>query len=173
MMNGATLLYNLLVARRYEEEGFTHVSDPVATYEQRYARWLERIDSLATQLRAWSVDDLWAATAGAVATHRTRNFIQFWTAAVKNDAVQHALSDDGTELLRRVTEWERELKRTQARLTNTKLLGAWSGASGVGELAFRCRRSVGSEALESMRLHLSAPEWTSPAAPNCCGAGGW
>lgn len=137
MMNGAALLYNLLVARRYEEEGFTHVSDPVATYEQRYAQWLERTEAIAPQLHAWSVDDLWTVTAGAHVTPWTRNFIEFWTGSVKNGAVQRALSADGTELVRRVAERERVLKKTQARLTNTKLLGAWSGASGVGELAFR------------------------------------
>jgi hypothetical protein len=59
-MYGAALLYNLLVAERYEREGLTQVEDPVDDYRDRLAQWAEDTAQRADELAAWNRSDMWS-----------------------------------------------------------------------------------------------------------------
>lgn len=139
MMNGAALLYNYLVAKRYVDAGFTRVDDPVHGYRDAYEEWLAKIRGQVSLLASWQAGDLWALADGATGavTVRTREFVEDWTRAVRDGSVDAALTDPGGRLRHLVASRERSIKKGQSRLTNTKLLGGWSGASGTGELVFR------------------------------------
>lgn len=138
MMNGAALLYNLLVAEAYSREGNTRVSEPVRRYQEEYALWVEKIGSHSDVITGWSAEAFWEviATMHHRIPVRARHFVDAWTDAVTNGSAATAVAQ-GSSVRRLVAEREQSIKGGQSRLTNTKLLAGWNGASGTGELVFR------------------------------------
>lgn len=136
VMNGAALLYNLMLAERAAsmqgvDGGRWH--DLAADYRARLGTWQnEAPDSLAS---AWSLAGLWSLSSQTI--HRvapqTMAFVTDWAALVQrgqpvaDDAAARAL------ILRRETR----LKGPKARLTNDAALARWGGASGAAVLAYR------------------------------------
>lgn len=142
LMHGASLLYNLLVAERYEDSGLTRVDTPVQTYRDRYAEWRDRVADENRLLDRWDIEELWSVVdAGSSRVGaRTRRFVNEWTRAARSAeaaSTASAHSPSATVLGAFVAEREREIKRTQSRLTNAKLLGSWNGASGARAITFR------------------------------------
>ncbi|MFC8596832.1 DUF6361 family protein [Isoptericola sp. NPDC057191] len=139
MMNGAALLYNLLVAERYVASGYTRVEDPVAAFHQQYADWLDDVHAHRDLLDDWDASAFGALVEGATGRVpvRAREFVVAWTTAVHNSAVDDAALNPAHPLRGLVAQRERTTKRGQSRLTNDKMLGAWNGASGTGPLTFR------------------------------------
>jgi hypothetical protein len=136
VMNGAALLYNLMLAERAAamqgtEGGRWH--DLATEYRARLGAWqAEAPESLAS---GWSLAGLWSLTTQTI--HRvapqTMAFVTDWSALfqrgqpVADDAAARAL------ILRRETR----LKGPKARLTNDAALARWGGASGAAVLAYR------------------------------------
>ncbi|GAA1740500.1 DUF6361 family protein [Isoptericola hypogeus] len=137
VMNGAALLYNLLVAERYVAAGYTRVEDPVARFEDAYADWLDDAHAHGDLLRQWDGGEFWDLVASARVSARTREFVTTWTTAVRDGTAADAAHDPGHRLRGLVAQRERTTKRGQSRLENTKMLGVWSGASGTGRLTYR------------------------------------
>lgn len=136
VMNGAALLYNLMLAERAAamqgaETGRWH--DLAAEYRARLGTWqAEAPASLAT---GWSLAGLWSLTSQTI--HRvapqTMAFVTDWSALVQRG---QPLADDAAAralILRRETR----LKGPKARLTNDAALARWGGASGAAVLAYR------------------------------------
>ena len=136
VMNGAALLYNLMLAERAAAiqgaEG-SRWHDLAADYRARLGTWqAEAPESLAS---GWSLAGLWSLTSQTI--HRvapqTMAFVTDWSAfvqrgqSVADDAAARAL------ILRRETR----LKGPKARLTNDAALARWRGASGAAVLAYR------------------------------------
>lgn len=139
MMNGAALLYNVLVAERYEASGFSRVAEPVADRTQAYQEWLDKLGHHHRLVSEWRPDALWELVdaAGARVTYRTRGFVDAWASSVASGAVAEALTDPPGALRTLVANREQSIKRGQSRLTNTRLLASWGGASGTSPLTFR------------------------------------
>ena len=139
IVNGAALLYNVLVAERYEASGFSRVAEPVADRVQAYQEWLERVDGQHRLVSEWRLSALWELVdvAGARVTYRTRAFVEAWASSVASGAVAEALTDPSGGLRTLITNREQSIKRGQSRLTNSRLLASWGGASGTSPLAFR------------------------------------
>ncbi|MGW4464746.1 DUF6361 family protein [Micromonospora sp. NPDC004704] len=136
-MHGAALLYNLLIAERYEQAGFDEHVDPVGRYREALAGWGETVANWS-----WSRSDraaMWAAVIGQnprVSTNASaRRFIDRWLDALMLESGSDVA--DHERLRRLVAEREQSVKRAQSRLVNQKLLRSWSGASGTRRLAFR------------------------------------
>lgn len=136
VMNGAALLYNLMLAERAAvmqgaEGGRWH--DLAAEYRARLGdRQAEAPESLAS---GWSLAELWSLTTQTI--HRvapqTMAFVTDWSALVQRG---QPLADDAAAralILRRETR----LKGPKARLTNDAALARWGGASGAAVLAYR------------------------------------
>lgn len=136
VMNGAALLYNLMLAERAAaiqgaEEGRWH--DLAAEYRARLGAWQAEMPSdLAS---GWSLAGLWSLSSQTI--HRvalqTMAFVTDWSALVQRG---QPLADDAaarTLILRRETR----LKGPKARLTNDAALARWGGASGAAVLAYR------------------------------------
>jgi len=136
VMNGAALLYNLMLAERAAamqgaEGGRWH--DRAAEYRARLGDW--QAEAPASLASDWSLAALWSLTSETI--HRvapqTIAFVTEWSALaqrgqpVADDAVARAL------ILRR----EIRLKGPKARLTNDAALARWGGASGAAVLAYR------------------------------------
>ncbi|MEK8106477.1 hypothetical protein NKG94_16880 [Micromonospora sp. M12] len=57
-IHGAALLYNLLVAERYEETGLTEREAPVDRYRDKLSRWNQRV-SAEQGLKGWARSGMW------------------------------------------------------------------------------------------------------------------
>lgn len=136
VMNGAALLYNLMLAERAAAiqgaEG-SRWHDLAAEYRARLGTW--QAEAPASLASDWSLAGLWSLTSQTI--HRvapqTMAFVTDWSALVQrgqpvaDDAAARAL------ILRRETR----LKGPKARLTNDAALARWGGASGAAVLAYR------------------------------------
>lgn len=136
VMNGAALLYNLMLAERAAAiqgaEG-SRWHDLAAEYRARLGTW--QAEAPASLASYWSLAGLWSLTSQTI--HRvapqTMAFVTEWSALVQrgqpvaDDAAARAL------ILRRETR----LKGPKARLTNDAALARWGGASGAAVLAYR------------------------------------
>jgi hypothetical protein len=138
-IEGATLLYQLLVAERYESAGLTKIEDPVDQQRQRLVRWADDVEQRAWHLRTWARADMWQAVAeenpNIDANPVLRRFVDTWIDAVVGGAAR-SVADDTR--LRELAAWrERALKRAQSRLVNDQMLRAWTGGQARPRLTFR------------------------------------
>lgn len=133
-MHGAALLYNLLVAERYEHAGFTAVNEPVHAFREELNEWRSELTAEAGAIAAWDRKDFWhrIQRTNPRITPATWEFVDSWiTGALGTERIA-----DDTELRRQVRQRELRKKR-QARLANEHLLPSWSGSSGTAHLTFR------------------------------------
>lgn len=139
IMNGAALLYNVLVAECYEAAGLTRITAPSQERIDAYEKWLDKLDGRRQLVHDWDPDALWALVngSGSRVTSRTRMFVNAWTSAVCDGAAVDASTDPGHGLRTLIANRERAIKRGRSRLTNTRLLASWGGASGTRPLTFR------------------------------------
>jgi hypothetical protein len=136
VMNGASLLYNLMLAERAAamqgaDGGRWH--DLAADYRTRLSDW--QADAPASLASDWSVAALWSLTSQTIdrVAPQTMAFVTDWSALVQRG---QPVSDDASAralILRRETR----LKGPKARLTNDAALARWGGASGAAVLAYR------------------------------------
>ena len=134
-MHGAALLYNALLAERAEKLGLSQYEGRRDHFTDLLDRWREEVEEHG--LRHWSLDQLWALVArqGKPVSPPTRAFVTQWVSLVCGPSGQDLADDQTAQNLIR----EREIyqKRSQARLTNDRLMLQWGGASGSGRLNFR------------------------------------
>jgi hypothetical protein len=136
-MEGAALLYNLLIAARYEQAGLAQDDlDRVGEYEERLGDWQESLSHPAAvaEWSRWDVDRMWEIVrqANANIQPRTREFVNRWISGVGS---ARGLATD--ESLRGLVAEREKRKGAQSRLKNEKMLAAWSGASGTGRMTYR------------------------------------
>lgn len=137
VIQGARLLYNLMLAERYQELGFDALDSPADFYREELTDWATLCENRRTDLAAWRVADLWPLVQlkAPRISPATRDFVDAWVDAVKTQDC-HGISSDPT-LRKLVSDREFHNKRAQSRLRNEKLLGMWKGASGRNPMVFR------------------------------------
>jgi len=135
-LHGAALLYNLLLAEKYEAAGFDTISAPVDRYRERLSDWQLDRGRLSDRLREWDRGDFWrlVLTRNPRVAGASRRFVDDWLDLVGTTAEDLADSVASRDFIARR---EATHKRSQARLSNQKLLASWQGASGAGALVFR------------------------------------
>ncbi|MCA3445082.1 MAG: hypothetical protein INF52_17305 [Rhodobacter sp.] len=136
MMNGASLLYNLMLAERAAamqgaDGGRWH--DLAADYRTRLSDW--QADTPASLAEGWSLAGLWSLTSETIhrAAPQTMAFVTDWVVLVQRGQPVADDPDARTLILRR----ESRLKGPKARLTNDAALARLGGASGAAVLAYR------------------------------------
>ena len=136
LMNSASLVYNLLLAEAYEQEGFDRVENPVDEYRARLDQWAEQ-PRLAHDIATWDRGAFWRRVLeqNPGVNLRSRRFIDAWLDLLR-DADLAALADN-EDMRSFIRGREREHKRAQARLANKRLLQAWLGSSGSRPLVYR------------------------------------
>ena len=143
IMLGAALLYNLMLAEKRASgpgEGDGQGSELVERYRDRMVQWHEDINSRRAALNKWvnSRSVFWDAInrVNARVPVPTIQFVDKWIdiALAANDV--HALIDAQTAR-NLIQHRERQLKRSLARLDNTRALEMWGGAAGTGRLTYR------------------------------------
>lgn len=135
-MEGAALLYNLMLAEKAVSEGLAFYSERVDYYRSRMERWADAMLGFSESLPADIVDSLQIRIfrlnprihRGAI------DFSTSWLAAALIDPRPLAVDQTMRQMIRRR---EHRLKGSLARLSNRRALENWSGASGLGRLTFR------------------------------------
>lgn len=128
LLHGASLLYNLLLARCTENPELTDA------YIDRLTHWREHTDW--RELDQWDLDAFF--TRVRCTSHQIRSpaelFVRHWHVRACEWRGQVADDRDSCELVR---NRERALKRTRSRFDNASARAQWGGASGTDRLSFR------------------------------------
>ncbi|GAA1210870.1 DUF6361 family protein [Rhodoglobus aureus] len=142
-VNGASLLYNLLLAEAYEAAGYDRVIGRVDAYRERLSEWQNDRDQASMHLSSWDRSDFWALAyaKNPRINGSSRAFVDTWLDAVTGSGSLTIADNEGLRLF--IAQRERRHKGVQARLQNTRLLQSWQGASGAGAVTFRWRQVRG------------------------------
>lgn len=136
-INGAALLYNLLLSEEYERRvvGDLHLSSEY--YRGALTEWEEDCGKTERELVAWDRNFFWEAVRRVNPNigPRTRTFVGCWFDAVCRRGVSGTA--DNADRRGLVRNRELALKGGRSRLINERLLASWSGASGAGSLVYR------------------------------------
>lgn len=129
-MQGAALLYNLLLAEQKRSE------DLVGAYASQYAEWVEHRHSEA--MRGWQLEDFYQLLAqhGVVVGQGTRDFTRAWTNMVLQPTNDLLLGESSRALVR---ARETTLKGGRSRFMSPTALSQWSGDSGLVLMTYRWR----------------------------------
>ncbi len=131
---GASLLYNLLLARALPHEEWE------ADYDAALGDWANAIESRGFELRQWYAEKerFWACPAlrNARIPERTRSFVDEWLglALGKSPASSVSSSDAAAGLIK---AREYMLKHERARLHNRRALDRWGGSAGAFRQDYR------------------------------------
>lgn len=132
-MQGAALLYNLMLARARKRED-------LATYEQWVTDWGADLAERHAALREWRLAELWSFVCSIANVHpATINFVNEWVGRRPWEDVKGMVDDK--ELHSLIERREVTLKRGRARLSNPRALELWGGASGMSRLTYRWRKA--------------------------------
>ena len=128
-MHGASLLYNLLLARAADRD------ERVTDYEDRLASWGDELD--LGELGEWDLDSVWSLIEHAphTITPTARSFVAAWLDLLRTRRPSEiAVAEDAARLIRMR---ERRMKGKRARLENPRMLEQWGGASNPDPLEYR------------------------------------
>ena len=136
LMDGAVLTYNLLLAEAMEAAGLRPIDTLSSQYRAQLAPWSDELNADESALRAWDRPAMWARlrTLNQRIPAGAQQFAEQWITAATS--APHAVMDNATIRLV-ISNRERRLKGSLARLQNPRALERWSGSSGVGRLSYR------------------------------------
>lgn len=133
-VEGAPLLYNLLLAeRRHAEREVEGDDERIDQYRAELARWAAE----ETKEAPFDPNVLWMfmARRGGRLPGPQRRFVEQWTRLIEETGATALVDDDAVRRL--VEAREIQLKGGRARLVNQGRLLDWSGRVGVGRMDFR------------------------------------
>ena len=131
-INGAQLLYNLLLARKRQH------SEWIDDYKNRLHEWWIGIEERDQGIRTWQRDHFWqiVAAGNSRVSHRSKVFINTWIDILLSTKTLNQLLDHANAA-KLIEEREQQLKRGLARLTNQQALEHWGGDAGSRQLDLR------------------------------------
>jgi len=133
-IHGASVLYNLMLARKRAAHSPGSDDDAVAYFEDHLAAWRDEFHNTRT-LEGWDRSAWWATIRrrNPRLNLRTQLFVDSWLDLIASTDDIASSADAHALILRR----EAALKGTRARLTNQSALDRWSGESGMNPLTYR------------------------------------
>lgn len=141
-IHGAALLYNLLVAEKYDElpesdRGDLTAGERIAHFSAQFSSWAEDVMARRRDFADWDRGDFWLTVreASPRISPMTTAFVDSWIDAVASGTAYHAAMDG--ELRTLIVHREHRTKGTLARLVNRKALSRWEGSSGESQLVYR------------------------------------
>lgn len=131
-IHGSALLYNLMLAELTQSE------ERIARYRGGLAAWADQLKAREADFAAWNRQRFWEIidASGANVSLPTRRFIDTWLDAICSPGEPQRVPENSA-LRRLISERERQLKRTLARLHNLRAREHWNGAAGIGQLDYR------------------------------------
>ena len=131
-MQGAALLYNLMLAELRRHEEWTE------EYRRTLEGWAADVDALEPAMKDWNPGGVWRVVraTGRSLGYPTQAFIERWVEELKRVGPRAIVAENSNA---RALVWDREvrLKRARARLTNPRHLELWGGNSGTARMAYR------------------------------------
>jgi len=134
VMNGASLLYNLMLSEKRNNEEWT------SKYQNKISSWVSDIQNQMSQILNWNINEFWRIVfeQNRNIHFMTRRFIENWIDFVRDgqnlDRLQE--NDHARHL---ITRREAQIKGKRSRLKNPRMLEQWLGESGANPLDFRWR----------------------------------
>lgn len=136
-MQGAQLLYNLLIAESYEAEGFTQFEGRREYFAQLLTEWSEEYFANAAR-DMWDVDQFFwmvTTTRRSKVASGSEAFVRGWADLLQTPGPRNLVTDETAR--RFVRDRERRNKGVMARIGNRKRLETWGGSSGAGRYVYR------------------------------------
>lgn len=148
VMNGASLLYNLMLSEKRNNEEW------INKYQNKLSDWISDIENQMSQILNWDMNEFWRIVfeQNSHIHFMTRRFIENWIGFVRDkknlDKLQE--NDHARHLIQRR---EVQIKGKRSRLKNPRILEQWLGESGAWPLDFRWRvaRRLINDILEGLR----------------------
>ena len=148
IMNGASLLYNLMLSEERNNEEW------INKYQNKIFNWISDIKNHISQILNWNMNEFWRIVfeQNSHIHFMTRRFIEKWIDFVRGkgnlDKLQE--NDHARHLIQRR---EVQIKGKRSRLKNPRILEQWLGESGANPLDFRWRvaRRLIIDILEGLR----------------------
>lgn len=137
LSHGANLLYNYLIAQKYESDGFSTIENPVERYEERLNQWADTLRESTTTWASWREVRMRAADENGNVLHNISldAFAETWFELVAENEPHALWRSDAAQKLVRTREIS--IKKLQSRFTNPGMLSRWGGSSGAGAFEFR------------------------------------
>lgn len=139
VIDGALLLYNLMLARRAERE------KKVGEYQMKLEKWSARLDGEA--LHNWSLSDFWLTVRrGRRINPSAQDFVGQWIDYARSGALNvigNGFPEGNSAPARLVRRRELALKRSRSRFSNQRMLDEWDGGSGVYRMDYRWYKVCG------------------------------
>lgn len=131
-MQGAALLYNLMLSELQEHEG------RMETYQSELEAWAADLEAVGSHVADWQLDGVWSVVRAQDRSvgFPTRTFVERWIANLKQGG-SRAVTRDNSQARALVRDRETQLKRGRARLVSPRHLELWGGQSGTGRLNYR------------------------------------
>lgn len=146
VLEGAAILYNWMLARKKARRTL------VSEYRDELLEWARSMEKARHRLASWDREGFWAlVTSDEIApgipkpstlprqrvSLPTRRFVDSWIdVAVRSPS--RALRSDAVQVL--ISDRERYLKGSRARLENPRALDRWNEGAGLGAIDYRWRR---------------------------------
>ena len=144
---GAALLYNLMLAQAREDSARAEMTS------QRFAAWCEEISGTMPDILSWDRDAMWRrlTTANLRIRRSTRLFADSWYSLVTASSLSSLAENRTARGL--ISDRERALKHTRARLTYEDARYARGGYSASARLGFRWSqaKTIANDILEGLR----------------------
>lgn len=134
VMNGASLLYNLMLSEKRNNEEW------IKKYQNKISDWINDIKNQMSLIQNWDMNEFWRIVfeQNSHIHFMTRRFIENWIDFVRNEQNLDRLQ--GNDYARHmITRREAQIKGNRSRLKNQRKLDQWLGESGANPLGFRWR----------------------------------
>lgn len=131
IINGAALLYNLMLAQLDNDE------DTIEEYRQWLGSWRDECADRWSAIDAWNLTRFWeiASGGGTRILPTTKLFIETWINLSRTTRARNLATNKTARDL--ILFRERQLKKDKSRLDNKRAREAWTGYAGVSRLVFR------------------------------------
>lgn len=142
IMHGAAWFYNVMLAEEVNKSANkSEQNDWVDKYRQEMREWYKYIKSESTRFSSWNKKLFWEIVTeqNPRVPDKTKTFCMQWINHAVNSAIafDEFVNNESIRSLIKDREWS--LKKGNARLSNSRALEAWRGASGIGQLDYRWR----------------------------------
>jgi len=148
VMNGASLLYNLMLSEKRNNEEW------INRYQNRISHWRSNIQNQMSQIQKWNLNEFWNMVfeQNSHIHFMTRRFIENWIDLVRDKNTLERLQEND-QARHLITRREVRIKGKRSRLKNPRMLEQWLGESGAWPMGFRWRntRRLINDILEGLR----------------------
>jgi hypothetical protein len=137
LIHGAALLYNLMLAEQCVTK-LQRFAQAVDKFKLRLVEWQAEVENIRSDLQAWDRKEFWAI--GRSENPRlpvaSETFLDAWFRCVfRAESLTELIEDQSAREL--ISNRERSLKRSRARLWSIEHLQRWSGDAGSSQMDFR------------------------------------